>query len=62
MGDLDQAFELLEEEFDSRRYVFYLPSDPAFAPLREDPRFDLLMGRMGLSCRYYDDGHECFQR
>jgi tRNA A-37 threonylcarbamoyl transferase component Bud32/tetratricopeptide (TPR) repeat protein len=62
MGDLDRAFESLEEEFDSRRYVFYLPSDPAFAPLREDPRFDLLLGRMGLSCRYYDDGHECFQR
>jgi len=62
IGDLDRAFESLEEAFDSRGFVYYLPSDPAYAPLRTDPRFDSFLARMGLSCRYYDDGHECFQR
>jgi tRNA A-37 threonylcarbamoyl transferase component Bud32/tetratricopeptide (TPR) repeat protein len=62
LGDLDAAFGLLEREFDESGTVAYLPSDPAFAPLRGDPRFVDLLARMGLECRYYDDGHECFQR
>jgi tRNA A-37 threonylcarbamoyl transferase component Bud32/tetratricopeptide (TPR) repeat protein len=62
LGDLDRAFELLEAEFETTGMVWYLPSDPAFDPLREDPRFDLMLARMGLECRYYGDGHDCFQR
>jgi len=62
LGDLDRAFELLEAEFETTGFVWHLPSDPAFDPLREDPRFDMLLARMGLECRYYEGGHECFQR
>jgi tetratricopeptide (TPR) repeat protein len=62
LGDLDRAFEILEREIDAKGFVYYFPSDPAFDPLREDPRFEELLAEMGLECRYYEDGHDCFQR
>lgn len=62
LGDLDRAFEILAQEFEAWGNVPYLPSDLAFDPLRNDPRFDGLIAGMGLECRYYEAGHECFQR
>ncbi len=62
LGDLDRAFEILEQEFEAWGLVPYLPSNPAFDPLRSDPRFNDLLARIGLECRYYEDGHETFQR
>ena len=49
LGDLDRAFELLEEcyaERDSR--LFWLPYVPCFDPLRSDSRYDDLVRRMEL--------------
>jgi len=51
-GALDQkehAFQLLEQAFEAHdMQLQYLGSDPAFDPLRTDPRFDRLLKRIGL--------------
>jgi hypothetical protein len=49
MGDTDAAFERLEYAFDGDHpYLEYLPSNPFFDPLREDPRFGELLTRLGM--------------
>ena len=49
LGDTDAAFEHLEHAFDGDYpYLEYLPSNPFFDPLREDPRFGELLDRLGL--------------
>ena len=49
LGDKDKAFESLEKCFDvGDMYLFYLPIDPIFKELHDDPRFAVLMYRMGL--------------
>jgi serine/threonine protein kinase/tetratricopeptide (TPR) repeat protein len=49
MGNLDRAFALLERAFQARSAgLIYLHLDPAYEPLRGDPRFDDLVRRIGL--------------
>ena len=62
VGANDRALDLLEAEFEAKGFVYWLPSRPDLAPLREDPRFIALLAQMGLSCQYTDDGHACYQR
>ena len=49
LGDMDEAFASLQQAFDGDYpYLEYLPSNPFFDPLREDPRFGALLARLGL--------------
>ena len=49
LGDRDQAFAWLEKAREQRsEEVLGLKSDPAFDPLRSDPRFQELVRRVGL--------------
>ena len=49
LGDNDQAFAWLERADEERRTrMQWLNVDPLLAPLRSDPRFDHLRGRVGL--------------
>ena len=49
LGDKDKAFEELEKSFRERDcYLGRAAVDPFMDPLREDPRFNGLMKRMGL--------------
>lgn len=59
VGDRESAFALLESAMDTKGYLSRLSSDPLFDPLREDPRFDALLARMGLVCRPTDGRQVC---
>lgn len=49
LGEKDQAFDWLQRAFEDRSvWLVYLKVDPFFNPLRSDPRFADLMGRVGL--------------
>jgi serine/threonine-protein kinase len=50
LGDLDRAFECLEQAVEEREggILLDLVSVPEFDPLRSDPRFDDLLRRIGL--------------
>jgi len=49
LEDMDEAFERLVVAVDEDYpYLEYLPSNPFFDPLRSDPRFEALLGRIGL--------------
>ncbi len=49
LGDRDQAFVCLEKAGEERNgLVFYLKHDPAFDSLRDDPRFEAVLRRVGL--------------
>jgi tetratricopeptide (TPR) repeat protein len=49
LGDKDKTFEYLESGFDTGdMYLFYLPIDPVFKELHDDPRFEGLLKKMGL--------------
>ncbi len=49
LGDLDQAFALLEKAYAERASrLIYINVDPIFDTLRSDPRFKDLLSRLGL--------------
>ncbi len=49
LGDHDKAFLHLDEALAQRVwYLVYLNADPVFEPLRADPRFERLVGEVGL--------------
>ncbi|NIM50674.1 MAG: protein kinase [Gemmatimonadales bacterium] len=49
LGELDQAIAWLEKAYEERSAgLIYLAADPAYDPLRADPRFDKLMTKVGL--------------
>ena len=50
LGEIDRAFALLEDAHKTRAvHMRFLKSDPSLDTLRDDPRFDGLLMRMGLS-------------
>ena len=50
LGDTDQAFEWLNRAIDENSpWTFHLKVDPGVDSLRSDPRFALLLERMGLA-------------
>ncbi len=50
LGDKDKTFESLERGFEigGSFYLFYLPIDPIFKDLHDDPRFKALLKKLGL--------------
>jgi eukaryotic-like serine/threonine-protein kinase len=49
LGEKDQAFAWLDKAYEERcDFLVYLPTDPMADPLRSDPRFASLLGRLGL--------------
>ncbi len=49
LGEMDPAFQRLEEAIAARSAgLIYLHCDPSYAPLRADPRFGQVVGRLGL--------------
>jgi hypothetical protein len=49
LGDKDKAFEYLEKAYQQRNPLLYLLQvEPTLDPLRDDPRFDELVKRVGL--------------
>jgi tetratricopeptide (TPR) repeat protein len=49
LGDKDKAFEYLEKCFEfGDLYLLYLPIDPIFKELHDDPRFKAILKKMGL--------------
>jgi TolB-like protein/DNA-binding winged helix-turn-helix (wHTH) protein/Tfp pilus assembly protein PilF len=47
LGDRDRGFEWLTKAFDQRQMVIYTGVDPRFDNVRNDPRFNALVHRLG---------------
>lgn len=49
LGEQDEAWAMLERAFDLRSpWLVHLMRNPIFDPLRDDPRFQDLLEKMGL--------------
>jgi tetratricopeptide (TPR) repeat protein len=48
LGEIDRAFPYLDQAFENRSPWLFQLNDAAFDPLRDDPRFDDLLVRLGL--------------
>lgn len=49
LGKNDKAFALLNEAYDKHdQFIFFMKIDPFMDPLRNDPRFDELLKRLGF--------------
>jgi tetratricopeptide (TPR) repeat protein len=49
LGNPDRAFEFLERAFQTRSAgLIFLHLDPGYKPLRDDPRFDQFVKKIGL--------------
>ena len=59
VGDINEAFDVLETAFEKKGHARRLMSHPLFAPLRDDPRYDAMLTRMTLHCRRDGDLHRC---
>ncbi len=54
LGEKDRAFECFEKAYQEHgSYLEYLPNGPEYDVLRDDPRFDDLLRRMGLDPAAY---------
>ena len=54
LGEPDRAMEWLERTYEvNRPAIILISTDPALDPLREDPRFHDLLGRVGLAERTF---------
>ena len=59
LGEIDQAFECLEKACQQREGpLVFLGIDPRLDPLRDDPRFDELLRRIGLEPSPVSSGQE----
>ena len=51
IGDKDTAFHWMEEYFETTPFHGLLTSDPVYDVMKQDPRWDELMGHYGISQR-----------
>ena len=59
LGDYDKAFEWLDKAVSAHTpYIGSLASDFIYDPLRSDPRFRMLIDRIGLDFRYFESSRQ----
>ena len=50
LGAFDLAFKYLDQSvLDRNGWIIYLAVEPAFDPIREDPRYEILIKKLGLT-------------